>query len=218
MSLRVAYGAWRRFVYAVLLVIGTAASPAAAQELHVLAFGDSLTAGYGLPRGQGFAPQLEDALRRNGVPARVTDAGVSGNTAAHGRARLAWTLDGLRQKPHLAIVALGGNDMLRGLPPAQTRADMDAIVAELKRRDIPVLVAGMLAAPNLGPRYAAEFNSIFPDVARKHGAALYPFFLANVAGVRALNLPDGVHPNFQGIKRMVTGILPEVMRALDPAA
>jgi acyl-CoA thioesterase-1 len=192
-----------------------AASPASAKELHVLAFGDSLTAGYGLQRGQGFAPQLEDSLRRNGVRARVTDAGVSGNTVGQGRARLKWTLDGLKQKPDLAIVALGGNDMLRGLPPAQTRADMDAIMAEFKRREIPVLVAGMLAPPNLGPRFGAEFNSIFPDVARKYGAALYPFFLANVAGVRALNLPDGVHPNFQGIKQMVSGILPTVMQALE---
>ena len=215
MSLRSAYGAGCAFVYLVLAMMLGAASPASAKELHVLAFGDSLTAGYGLQRGQGFAPQLEDSLRRNGVRARVTDAGVSGNTVGQGRARLKWTLDGLKQKPDLAIVALGGNDMLRGLPPAQTRADMDAIMAEFKRREIPVLVAGMLAPPNLGPRFGAEFNSIFPDVARKYGAALYPFFLANVAGVRALNLPDGVHPNFQGIKQMVSGILPTVMQALE---
>jgi acyl-CoA thioesterase I len=214
MSLRVAYGVRRLFVHLALLVTFGAAAPAAAQEVRVLAFGDSLTAGYGLPSGQGFAPQLEDALRRNGIPARVINGGVSGNTAGQARARLKWTLDGLREKPDLAIVALGGNDMLRGLPTRQTRADMDAILAEFKRRDIPVLVGGMLAAPNLGPQYAAEFNAIFPDVARRHGASLYPFFLANVAGVRSLNLPDGVHPNFQGIKRMVTGILPSVMSAL----
>ena len=139
---------------------------------------------------------------------------MSGNTASQARARLQWTLDGLKEKPDLAIVALGGNDMLRGLPVGQTRADLDAIVAELRKRDIPVLVAGMLAAPNLGPQFGAEFNSIFPDVARRHGADLYPFFLANVAGVRSLNLADGVHPNFQGIKRMVTGILPSVLTAL----
>ncbi len=195
-----------------------AAAPAAARDVHILAFGDSLTAGYGLGRGQGFPAQLEDALRRNGVHARVTDAGVSGNTVGQGRARLKWTLDGLKDKPDLAIVALGGNDMLRGLPPAQTRADMDAILAEFKRRGIPVLVGGMIAAPNLGPRYAAEFNSIFPDLARQYGADLYPFFLANVAGVRSLNLPDGVHPNFQGIKLMVSGILPNVVRALEAVA
>jgi acyl-CoA thioesterase-1 len=190
------------------------AAPAQARDIHILAFGDSLTAGYGLPRGQGFAPQLENALRRNGVRAFVTDAGVSGNTAAQGRARLEWTLDGLSERPDLAIVALGGNDMLRGLTPRQTRADIDAIVAELQRRGIKVLVAGMVAAPNLGARYASEFNPIFAEVARRRGAEIYPFFLANVAGDPKLNLPDRVHPNFQGIKRMVSGILPSVLGAL----
>jgi acyl-CoA thioesterase-1 len=191
-----------------------AAAPAAAKDVHVLAFGDSLTAGYGLPPGQGFAPQLEAMLRRNGVRAFVTNAGVSGNTAAQGRARLKWTLDGLKSKPDLAIVALGANDMLRGLPPKQTRADLEAIVVELKRRGIPVLIAGMLAAPNLGPRYRTEYDSIFPALARAHGAALYPFFLAGVAGNPALALPDRMHPNFQGIKKIVGGITPTVLRAL----
>ena len=212
MLLRVAHNVRRLFVYAGLaMTLGAAAAPAAAKDVHILAFGDSLTAGYGLPRGQGFAPQLEDALRRNGVRAYVTDAGVSGNTASQGRARLKWTLDGLRTKPDLAIVALGGNDMLRGLPPRQTRADMDAILAEFDRRGIPVLVAGMLAPPNLGPQFVGEFNAIFPDVAQRYGAGLYPFFLAGVAGNPQLNLPDRVHPNFQGIKRMVSGILPSVL-------
>ena len=142
MALRCPYGALRRLVHALLLIGGASAAPAAAKDVHILAFGDSLTAGYGLPPGQGFAPQLEAMLRRNGVRAFVANAGVSGNTAAQGRARLDWTLDGLRPKPDLAIVALGANDMLRGLPPKQTRADLDAIVAELKRRGIPVLIAG----------------------------------------------------------------------------
>ncbi|HWH17551.1 MAG TPA: arylesterase [Allosphingosinicella sp.] len=215
MSSRLPYGVRRLFVHAGLAAMTAAAAPAAAQDVHILAFGDSLTAGYGLPRGQGFAPQLEDSLRRNGIRAFVTDAGVSGDTAAAGRRRLQWTLDGLKRKPDLAIVALGGNDMLRALPPRQTRADLDAIVAEIRRREIAVVIAGMLAPPNLGVQYQSEFNSIFPDVARKYDAALYPFFLANVAGDRRLNLPDGVHPNFQGIKRMVSGILPTVMQALD---
>jgi len=215
MSLRRQYG-WRSwFVYlGLLLVSAAAASPAAARDVHILAFGDSLTAGYGLPSGQGFAPQLEDTLRRNGVRAHVINAGVSGNTAANGRARVRWTLDGLKVKPDLAIVALGANDMLRGYPPAQTREDLDFILAEFKKRDIPVLVAGMLAAPNLGSRYVAEYNSIFPDLARKYDAPLYPFFLAGVAGNPALNLPDRVHPNFLGIKRMVSGITPAVLKAL----
>jgi acyl-CoA thioesterase-1 len=194
-----------------------ASSHAAAADprpVTVLAFGDSLTAGYGLRSGEGFAPQLQDMLRRNGIAARVINAGVSGNTAGQGRARLKWTLDGQKPKPDLAIVALGANDMLRGLPPARTREDLDAILAEFKRRDIPVLVAGMLAPPNLGSRYVADYNAIFPELARKYGAPLYPFFLAGVAGNPALNLPDRVHPNFQGIKRVVSGIGPAVLRAL----
>jgi acyl-CoA thioesterase-1 len=212
------YGLRRFIVHVGLLVSAlSAATPAAAQQrdVHILAFGDSLTAGYGLPSGQGFVPQLQDALRREGVRAVVANGGVSGDTAGAARARLAWTLDGLRQRPDLAIVALGGNDMLRALPPPRTREDMEAIVAELRRREIPVLIAGMLAAPNLGPQYGREFNSIFPDLARRHGAGLYPFFLASVAGDPRLNLPDRVHPNFQGIKRMVGGITPYVLRALE---
>ena len=213
MSLRLPYGVLRLIVYLGFLMAGSVAQ-AQERDVHVLAFGDSLTAGYGLPSGQGFAPQLQDTLRRNGVRAHVINAGVSGNTAANGRARIRWTLDGLKVKPDLAIVALGANDMLRGYPPSQTRSDLDAILAEFQRRNIPVLVAGMLAPPNLGSRYMTEYNSIFPDLARKYGAPLYPFFLAGVAGNPALNLPDRVHPNFQGVKRMVSGIAPTVMKAL----
>lgn len=214
MALRGGYGVRWLFVYLAFVATLVWAAPAAARDVHILAFGDSLTAGYGLDPGQGFAPQLEKALRRNGVRAFVVNGGVSGDTAAAARARLGWTLDGLKDKPDLAIVGLGANDMLRGLAPRQTRADLDAIVAELRRRKIRVLVAGMIAAPNLGPAYAAEYNPIFADIARKHGAALYPFFLANVAGVPGLQLADGMHPNFQGIKTMVTGIVPEVIEAL----
>jgi acyl-CoA thioesterase-1 len=214
MSLRVPYGVLRLFVYLGLMMgIGSAAA-AQERDVHILAFGDSLTAGYGLPSGQGFVPQLEDMLRRNGVRARVTNAGVSGNTTANGRARVRWTLDGLKVKPDLAIVALGANDMLRGYPPSQTREDLDFILGEFKKRDIPVLVAGMLAPPNLGQRFMSDYNKIFPDLARKYDAPLYPFFLAGVAGISALNLPDRVHPNFQGIKRMVSGITPTVLKAL----
>ena len=215
MSLRpTPYGSKFRIVHALLLFLAAAAAPASAKEVQILAFGDSLTAGYGLPPNQGFAPQLEDALRRNGIPAFVANAGVSGDTTAAGRARIKWTLDGLKRKPDLAIVALGGNDMLRGIPPRQTKSDMDFILAELRRRNIKVLIAGMLAAPNLGPAYGAEFNRIFPDLAKKHSTGFYPFFLANVAGDARLSLPDRIHPNFQGIKRVVSGILPDVVKAL----
>jgi acyl-CoA thioesterase-1 len=213
--LRLPYWVRRLFVHGGMLMGLSASAPASAEDIHILAFGDSLTAGYGLPRGQGFAPQLQDALRRQGVPAHVIDAGVSGNTVAQGRARLKWTLDGLKAKPRLAIVALGGNDMLRALPPRQTREGMEAILEEFSKREIKVLVAGMLAPPNLGRAYQGEFNSIFPSVASKYGASLYPFFLAGVAGNPAFNLPDRVHPNFQGIKRMVSGIVPAVIKALE---
>jgi acyl-CoA thioesterase I len=214
MRLRLPYGVLRLFVHLGLMMgIGSAAQ-AQERDVHILAFGDSLTAGYGLPLDQGFVPQLEDVLRRNGVRAHVINAGVSGNTTANGRARIKWTLDGLKVKPDLAIVALGANDMLRGYPPSQTREDLDFILDEFRKRDIKVLVAGMLAPPNLGTRYMAEYNSIFPDLARKYNAPLYPFFLAGVAGIPALNLPDRVHPNFQGIKRMVSGITPTVLKAL----
>jgi acyl-CoA thioesterase-1 len=191
-----------------------APSPVPAGEPLILAFGDSLTAGYGLGRGLGFAPQLEDALRRHGVKAHVHDAGVSGDTTSGGRQRLGWTLDGLPRKPDLAIVELGANDMLRGVDPAVTEANLDAMLAELQRRDIPVLLAGMLAAPNLSPGYRRRFEAIYPTLAAKYDATLYPFFLQGVAGNRALALPDGVHPNFEGVKRVVTGILPTVQRAL----
>jgi acyl-CoA thioesterase-1 len=205
----------RRIVYALLLIVGVESGAAAqGEDVHILAFGDSLTAGYGLPRDQGFAPQLEDVLRRNGMRAFVTNAGVSGNTAGNGRARVRWTLDGLKRKPDLAIVALGANDMLRGIRPEQTREDLDFILAEFKKREIPVIVAGMLAPPNLGRDYMAKFNGMFPELARKYEAPLYPFFLQGVAGVTALNLPDRVHPNFQGVKRMVSGIAPTVLKAI----
>lgn len=186
-------------------------------HLDILAFGDSLTAGYGLPRDQGFAPQLEAALRRRGLDASVINAGISGDTVAAGWARLPRTVERLARTPDLAIVGLGGNDMLRLVPPRMTREGMEAILADFARRDIPVLIAGMYAAPFLSRQYQAEFNAIWPELARKHKAGLYPFFLAGVAGVPRLNLFDRVHPNEKGIARMVEGILPYVLRALPGA-
>jgi len=192
-----------------------AAAPANAESGPlILAFGDSLTAGYGLGPGLGFAPQLQASLRRQGIAATVHDGGVSGDTTAGGRARLGWTLQRLGRKPDLAIVELGANDMLRGVDPSVTEANLDAILAELQKRGIKVLVAGMLAAPNLGPDYRRRYERIFPMLARRYGADLYPFMLQGVVGNRALLLSDGVHPNFEGVKRVVTGILPTVQRAL----
>lgn len=214
------YGGRRAFVHCALAAAlalpagAPAQAPPPSQDVHIFALGDSLIAGYGLPRDLGFVPQLEAHLRRHGVRARVFNAGVSGDTAAGGHQRLAWTLDGLAQPPRLAIVALGANDMLRGLPPQQTRAALDAILTELKGRDMRLLVAGMVAAPNLGPDYARPYNALFAELARKHGAVLHPFFLDGVAGERALNQPDGIHPNVQGVKMMVAGITPRVIEAL----
>jgi acyl-CoA thioesterase-1 len=176
----------------------------------VVAFGDSLFAGYGLEPSQGFAPALERALATRGVQARVVNAGVSGDTTAAGLARLGFTLDGLPRKPDLVIVGLGANDMLRGLSPAQTRANLEAILAELKRRGIPAALTTMMAAPNLGEDYARAFNPIYADLARSTGARLYPFFLDGVAGQPEKLLPDGMHPNARGIEEIATRLSPDV--------
>lgn len=180
----------------------------------ILAFGDSLTAGYNLDRGLGFAPQLEAALRRHGIAATVADGGVSGDTSAAARARLGWTLAGLPRQPDLVIVELGANDMLRTLDPALTRANLNAILAELDRRKIPFLLAGMRAAPNLDPAYRVKFDALYPALAKTHGAPLYPFFMEGVAARPGMQQADGMHPSFPGIKRIVSGILPRVMTAL----
>jgi acyl-CoA thioesterase-1 len=189
------------------------AAPPSERSL-VLAFGDSLTAGYGLEQGLGFAPQLQATLRRHGIKAEVVDGGVSGDTSEAGKARLGWTLDGLQRKPDLVIVELGANDMLRGLDPKLTEANLDAMLAELKRRDVPVLLAGMRGAPNLDPAYVARFEAIYPAMAKKHGVPLYPFFLDGVAAQQGMVQQDGMHPTFQGIKRIATGIAPAVKQAL----
>lgn len=184
-----------------------------AQKL-VVAFGDSLYAGYQLDVNAGFAPVLEGVLAARGVAAEVVNAGVSGDTSAAGLARLTFTLDGLPRKPDLLILGLGGNDMLRGLPPEQTRANLDAMLTELKRRQIPVLLTGMLAAPNMGQDYAAAFNPIYPELARKFDVPLYPFFLADVIGKQALMLPDGLHPNADGVEIVADHIAPLVAEQL----
>lgn len=208
------YGAVRRIVHLLLLWIATNAAPAIAGPPLIWAFGDSLTAGYGLPPAQGFTAQLQDALRRSGVPATVRNGGIAGDTSAQGRARLLWGLRGLGARPDLVIVELGANDMLRGLPPSQAEANLDAILGELKRRHIPVLLAGMRAAPNLGPGYRVAFDTIYPRLARKYGVRLYPFFLDGVAGRRELLQADGLHPNPRGVAIVVRGILPAVRMAL----
>lgn len=188
-------------------------SPVKADTKLIVAFGDSLFAGYGMPQGQGFAPALERALTAEGVPAKVVNAGVSGDTTAGGLQRLAFVLDGLERKPDLVILGLGANDMLRGLDPDQARANLDAMLAELKSRKIDAVLTGMLTAPNLGPDYAAKFNPIYPALARKYDVPLYPFFLDGVTGRSELVLPDGLHPNEKGVAEIVRRILPTVEQA-----
>ncbi|WP_374942377.1 arylesterase [Sphingomonas sp.] len=180
----------------------------------VWAFGDSLAAGYGLPPDQGFTAQLQAALRRSGVAAEVRNGGVAGDTVAQGRARLLWGLRGLARAPDLVIVELGANDMLRGLPPAQARANLDRLLAELRRRNIPVLLTGMRAAPNLGADYARDFEGMYPALARKYRVPLYPFFLDGVAGNRGLIQRDGLHPNARGVAVIVSRIMPAVRAGL----
>jgi acyl-CoA thioesterase-1 len=204
----------RRSIAAALLSILLCGAAPAPERPLVLAFGDSLTAGYGLDAGLGFAPQLQGMLRRHGIAAVVADGGVSGDTSEAAKARIGWTLDGLPRKPDLVIVELGANDMLRVLDPALTRANLEAIMVELKRRDIKVLVAGMRAAPNLDPGYVARFEAIYPRLARENGSAIYPFFMEGVAGQKGMIQQDGMHPTFAGVKRIVTGITPAVKAAL----
>lgn len=212
------YGGGRRLVHRALLLCALASAPARAGAPLVWAFGDSLTAGYGLPPADGFTVRLERALRASGVPATVRNGGVSGDTAAQGRARLLWGLRGLGATPDLVIVELGANDMLRGLPPAQASDNLDRILAELERRHIPVLLAGMKAAPNLGPDYRRAFDAIYPALARRHHARLYPFFLDGVAGNRALIQADGLHPNARGVA-VIVGRMAPVVRGMvqEPA-
>lgn len=205
-----------KIVHPLIALLASILLPAAAQAADklVLAFGDSLTAGYRLPPGQGFAPQLEAALRGSGVQARVHNAGVSGDTTAQGKARLNWVLASLKTKPDLVIVELGANDMLRGLSPTQAEANLDAILAELSRRRIKILLAGMVAAPNLGADYAQRFNPIYKRLAAKYRTGLYPFFLTGIVGDRSLHIGDAIHPNAQGVKVIVRGIAPYVRKQL----
>lgn len=171
-----------------------------------MAFGDSLYAGYGVKQDESFPAQLEKALSAKGLKVSVHNAGVSGDTTAAGLQRLAFALDGLPRKPDLVILGLGGNDMLRGISPDQTQSNLDAMLTELKKREIDVVLTGLIAAPNLGKDYADSFNPIYGTLAQKYDAELYPFFLDGVITDKALMLPDGIHPNPQGISKVVAGI------------
>lgn len=197
-----------------------AAQPASADtevagpERRILAFGDSLFAGYGLAEQQGYPEKLETALRDAGIDARVVDAGVSGDTTASGRQRLAFTLDAQEATPDLVLLELGGNDMLRGLPPEQTRANLEAMLAELQRRGIPVLLMGMRAPPNYGTEYQRAFDAIYPELAEEYGATLVPFWLEAIYRDPAMFQDDRVHPTAAGIDRLVAATADEVAAAL----
>jgi acyl-CoA thioesterase-1 len=200
----------------VLASSASAAAPAAPEgPIRILAFGDSLTAGYGLDDlKDSFPAQLERALRARGLNVGVIQGGISGDTTTGGRSRIDWML---RDKPDAVIVALGGNDALRAVDPAVTHQSMDAIVKRIRKDGLPVLIAGMLAPPNLGKDYGERFGAAFTRVAQENGALFYPFFLEGVAGVPALNQPDRIHPTPEGVAVMVKGILPMVERLVAQA-
>jgi acyl-CoA thioesterase-1 len=183
-------------------------------ERLILAFGDSLYAGYGLRAGESMPAHVEKLLRRQGINARIVNAGVSGDTTAAGRKRLTFALDNLPRKPDLVLLGLGGNDVLRQIPVAETRTNLVAMLEELKRRGIPVVLTGMRAPPNLGPDFARPFDALYPDLARTYGAELDPFILDGVLGNRRLMLPDGIHPNAKGVDVIAVRIAPIVAARL----
>ncbi|HKQ46331.1 MAG TPA: arylesterase [Rhizomicrobium sp.] len=180
-----------------------------AAPVKILALGTSLTQGYGLPPGTEFTVQLQAALKREGIDAVVTNAGVSGDTSAGGRARLDWSL---ADRPDAVIVELGSNDMLRGIPPSETEKNLRAILIKLKAARIKVLLTGMQAQRNLGGDYVKQFDAIYPRLAKEFGVLFYPFILDGVALNPKLNQADGMHPNPAGVKVMVARILPLVKK------
>lgn len=188
------------FVVIVVTMLLGANLPAAARTLQIVGFGDSLMAGYQLPQGDAYPALLEKALKEAGLEVSIANAGVSGDTTESGLARVDWSIpdgtDGV-------ILELGANDALRGIAPEATEKNLDAIIVRLKERGIPVLLAGMMAPPNMGDDYAVRFNPIYQRIAEKHGLTLYPFFLDGVVTMPSLQLEDGMHPNAGGVAVMV---------------
>lgn len=215
MSVRLQTFLSRRKILAMALAVPAAAGaqtrPAVGVRPTVAILGDSITAGYGLPAAQSLPAQLEAALARLGRPARVRGAGVSGDTTAGGLSRVDFSV---APDTAVCVVALGGNDLLRGLEPRTTRANLDGIVRKLKARRIGVVLAGLKAPPVIGAGYAREFDAVFPAVARAHGVGFLPDLLEGVALNGALNQRDGVHPNAEGVKVLAARLAPPVARAL----
>jgi acyl-CoA thioesterase I len=189
------------------LCLMATATPVAAHIPVILDIGDSLTSGYGLPPEQAFPARLETWLRQNGIEARVVNAGVSGDTTASGLALLDWTL---ADKPDLVILALGGNDALRGIDPGAVRSNLDKMIVKIQASGAKLLLVGMLAPPNWGEEYKQAFDRIFPELARIHHLPLYPFFLEGVVMKPELNQSDGLHPNERGVTVLVDKIAPVV--------
>jgi acyl-CoA thioesterase-1 len=191
------------------IVAGAALAPAAAQTgraVKIVAFGDSLTAGLGLPANAAFPARLQRALIGKGLAVDVINAGVSGDTSTDGLARLDWSV---ADDADAVILELGANDALRGLDPKLTRAALDAILRRLAARHVPVLLAGMRAPPNMGADYTQAFDAIYPDLAAAYGVVFYPFFLDGVAAERGLNQGDGLHPTAAGVDVIVERLLPQ---------
>jgi acyl-CoA thioesterase-1 len=214
------YGAPMRRIYrAALRLTGTVLSiamlagptAASAAPKTILAFGDSIFAGYGVAQQDSFPAQLEAALKADGRDVRVINAAVSGDTTADGVARLDWSL---AEKPDLVLLELGANDALRGLDPDNARANLDHILAKLKAANLPVLICGMIAPRNLGPAYSAKFDPMYGDLAKKYQAPIYPFILDGVALDASLSQADGMHPNPKGVAVIVKRMLPFVEKAL----
>ena len=193
------------------LLLAVVPRAAWAEPFRIVGFGDSLMAGFGLQPGEAFPDRLAVALKARGHDVEIQNAGVSGDTTSGGLSRLDWSVP---QGTQLVILELGANDMLRGVDPAVTEANLDKMLSQLKQRGVPVLLAGMRAAPNLGPDFQKRFDGIYPRLAQKYGIELYPFFLDGVAADRSLLLDDGTHPNREGIDRMVERALPLVEKML----
>ncbi|WDZ76435.1 arylesterase [Ensifer adhaerens] len=198
-------------VFLALMMTIALSSAARAETISLVGFGDSLMAGYQLPAQDAFPARLEKALKEKGLDVTIANAGVSGDTSSGGLARIDWSVpDGTKG----VILELGANDALRGIAPEETRKNLEAMITRLKNRGIAVLLAGMMAPPNMGADYAARFNPIYPELAQKYGLELYPFFLDGVVTEAKLKLEDGMHPNGDGVGVMVEKALPVVERFL----
>jgi acyl-CoA thioesterase-1 len=193
------------------------AVPVMGPQRTIMAFGDSLFAGYGVDPSDAYPEKLENALRAKGINAEVINAGVSGDTTAAGLQRLEFALKAQETPPELFILELGGNDLLRGISPEQTRENLSKMLAILQERKVPVLLMGMRAPPNYGPEYQAQFDAIYADLAKEYGAALIPFWLEAIYREPALFQSDNIHPTAEGIERLVAATSTEVVEALPPA-